>query len=182
MAIAQHSSKSAEWYTPQNVINLSKKVLGDIDLDPASCVQANTIIGANKFWTKEDNALSKDWTDFHVTQTVFLNSPGGKIGNKSIPVLFWNKLTQMRQAGALEHAIVIAFSIEQLATTQKCEVPMADFTLCIPKKRMQFVSPDGLKTSPTCSNAIIYVPGNRNVKDQFAREFSSIGAILEPMF
>jgi len=44
-----------EWYTPLDYINAVREVMGDIDLDPASCIEANTIVKAKKYFTKEEN-------------------------------------------------------------------------------------------------------------------------------
>ena len=38
---AKHSSASQEWYTPAPILERVRAVLGPIDLDPASCEEAN---------------------------------------------------------------------------------------------------------------------------------------------
>jgi hypothetical protein len=35
-----------------------REVLGEIDLDPASCADANKIVRAKQFFTQEDNGYS----------------------------------------------------------------------------------------------------------------------------
>lgn len=64
------SQTSTEWYTPLSYIKLVKEVLGEIDLDPASCKISQSYIKANDFITKSENALTKNWC----SNTVFFKS------------------------------------------------------------------------------------------------------------
>ncbi len=74
--LAQHSSKSNEHYTPPEVCELARAALGgEIDLDPASCEQANTIVRARRYFTRRDDGLSLPWTG----ENVFLNPPGDEL-------------------------------------------------------------------------------------------------------
>ena len=56
-------SGSHEWWTPAHVIDAARDALGRIELDPASCSEANIVVGADEFYTREDDGLSKDWGD-----------------------------------------------------------------------------------------------------------------------
>jgi ParB family chromosome partitioning protein len=56
------SSKSNEWYTPLPYIEAARLVLGDIDLDPASCELANGVVQAKRFFTEQDDGLTKEWS------------------------------------------------------------------------------------------------------------------------
>jgi phage N-6-adenine-methyltransferase len=62
-----------EWYTPAEHIKRVRKVLGGIDLDPASNDQAQKIVRAKRFFTKADDALTQDWLG-----RVWLNPPYSK--------------------------------------------------------------------------------------------------------
>jgi hypothetical protein len=50
-----------EWCTPPEYIELSRAVLGAIDLDPATNAQAQEIIRATQHFTKADNGLKHEW-------------------------------------------------------------------------------------------------------------------------
>lgn len=65
------STVGDEWITPKRYIDLARKVMGSIDLDPASTEQANKIVKAKKFYTKSDNALDRQW----LYKTLWMNPP-----------------------------------------------------------------------------------------------------------
>jgi len=56
-----HSSKSVEWYTPKEIIDPVRSILGQIDLDPASCEEANAIVSATVYHNKRNNGLAQPW-------------------------------------------------------------------------------------------------------------------------
>ena len=64
------SSKNNEWETPQNLFDTLDKEFC-FTLDPCATPQTAK---CKKFYTKEDNGLSKDWA----YQTVFCNPPYGR--------------------------------------------------------------------------------------------------------
>lgn len=169
-----HSSKSNEWYTPKDIMDRVRGTLGYISLDPASCTDANETVKAKHFFT--EGALEKSWeVEKHNVLNIFVNPPGGKTKNKSNVVLFWEKLRNTR----FRNAIFLAYSIEALQTSQNSAArAMGDFTLCIPSKRIRFVSPDGKKNSPSHASAIIYVPGSANNDSMFRYHFKSLGTII----
>lgn len=43
---ALHSMNSNAWFTPAPIVEAARVVLGQIDLDPASCAQSNQVIRA----------------------------------------------------------------------------------------------------------------------------------------
>ncbi|CAL9957898.1 DNA methyltransferase [Vibrio phage 1254] len=67
------NSGEVEWYTPPWLLERVKRILGDIDLDPASCSTANINVGAKQFFTKESDSLNREWNG-----VVWMNHPYGK--------------------------------------------------------------------------------------------------------
>jgi hypothetical protein len=59
-----------EWYTPARFIDLARKVMGGIDLDPASSDIAQETVQATTYFTKDDDGLSREWAG-----KVWLNPP-----------------------------------------------------------------------------------------------------------
>lgn len=169
---AKHSSESALWYTPSDIIEAARTVLGSIDFDPASDSKANETVMATRFLT----ANGDRWGTWPVDQCIWINPPGGKCSfGRSNQKTFWYSLMAYKESLRLRHAIFLAFSIESLQSTQTCEWPMMSFPLCIPRRRIRFVSPTGVKNSPTHANAIIYVPGTKDATQLFMNTFSQFG-------
>jgi len=89
-----------EWYTPLDYIEAAREVMGWIDLDPASCEEAQARIRAKSYLTKQDDALrdSVEWCG-----RVWLNPP------YSTPLIrhFVAKLIAQHEAGNVTHAIIL---------------------------------------------------------------------------
>ena len=59
-----------ERYTPSQLVDAVRQVLGEIDLDPASSREANKVVRARSFFTVQSNGLKRQWRG-----RVFLNPP-----------------------------------------------------------------------------------------------------------
>ena len=166
----QHSSRTDEWGTPPDIIAAVHEVLGCIDLDPCSSEKWNQTVRAGRYFDRHVDGLSQYWYG-----NVFCNPPGGKAGNKSLSGLFWSKLMSER-CDEVRHAIFLAYSIESLQSTQKPGQPsILDFTICVPRRRLRFVSSGVEKRSPSHSSVIVYVPGVVDLTESFIQVFSKFG-------
>ena len=91
-----------ERYTPSKYIAAAREVLGEIDLDPASCEQAQRIVKARRFlsMTIRDNALyrSRPWHG-----RVWLNPPY----HRELGPAFIAKLLVEFEAGRTTEAILL---------------------------------------------------------------------------
>jgi len=172
--LIQHSSKTNEWYTPPFILDAVRETLGEINLDPASNAIANENVGANHYYTKDDDGLNQPWFG-----NVFVNPPGGKLGNKSLTKLFWEKAVKEYLAGKTEQTIFLAFSIELLQTSQSFHLPSyhtGNYPVCIPSKRIAFLNSEGnQQKQPSHANCIIYL-GDRVWS--FEKNFKHIGTVL----
>ena len=157
------SSATAEHYTPREIIRLVHRVMGGIDLDPASCPEANSVVGARMFYTAEQNGLEQGWYG-----RLFINPPGDRRG--SLPKLFWIKLGASVNTRDVTEFTWLAFNISQLRTLQDaCPWLLAECDVCIPSSRIRFSG-----DSPTKDNAVLYWGPNRNL---FRRNFSDLGQV-----
>ena len=174
----QHSSRTDEWYTPLDILVKVREVLGHIDCDPATDMNANTRVMATIAITRDGELESTRWN--RRAGTVFVNPPGSRKGNKSKTGMFWRRMMQERDSGLLTHGIFLCFSIEALQHTQRLGCPsIGEFPFCVPRQRIKFDRPDGTQgPAPSHSNAIVYVPGTVDKREVFRKVFGTEGIII----
>lgn len=186
---ARHSMDSPEWYTPSPFVEAARAVMGGIDLDPASHEEANRTVRAARFYTAEEDGLSRPWYGL-----LFINPPGGKDSKgKALVPQFWRALMRSWARGEVSQAVWVGYSLEQLQTLQGTgahHTPI-DYPICIPSRRIPFVeneakkaermaklaaqgkNPHG-KSQPSHANYITYLGPD---VDAFERVFSEFGVV-----
>jgi DNA N-6-adenine-methyltransferase (Dam) len=100
LLMSDAQSESVEWYTPEKYIASARVVLGDIDLDPASCESANKVVRAGTYFTIDQDGLKADWFG-----RVWLNPPYGKACSA-----FAAKLCEAYDKEEIESAILLVNS------------------------------------------------------------------------
>lgn len=156
-----------EWYTPAEHIERARTVLGGIDLDPASCKEAQRVVQARRFLSKEDDGLSADWQG-----TVWLNPP---YEQPSVS-LFVQKLVQSYKFGDVTAAILLTNNSSDTAWFQ--EAANLSDALCLPRGRIRFTDDTGLTVgSPNQGQAFFYFGSDI---ERFASVFCEVGVILMP--
>ncbi len=131
LRMAAGPSGPDDWFTPAAIADAARKVLGTIDVDPASCEAANEVIRAEKFYTVEDDGLAQDWSG-----TVWINPPYGR----GVFEQFASKLLDCIDSGSVADAILLSNSITETAIGQRL-LRRADAT-CFPAGRVPFWNPD----------------------------------------
>lgn len=160
--IPQLSSASNEHYSPIEVVEPARELMGGIDLDPATCHEANQVIRAHTFYTEQEDGLTRSWCWQHagvpMRSKVFLNPPGGplRIGKKPVSqaALWWTRLVLDWLSGDVEQAVFVGFTLEILRTSQGARLPVQRFHRCYPRDRLVFSG----KEQPTHANVIVYLP------------------------
>lgn len=156
-----NNSGENSWYTPSKIINSAIKVMGEIDLDPASSELANKTVKAKNYYTKEDNGLTKEWYG-----RVWLNPPYSQpdIDDFSNAVLE----KDYEEIMILVNNATETKWFQRLARKSDC--------ICFINKRLKFIDKEGLSTgSPLQGQVIIYIGQNLNM---FIEEFSNHGFCL----
>lgn len=171
--IPQLSSKSVEWYTPKPIVDRARLLMGEIDLDPASCLVANETVRARQIYDVANDGLTKPWRG-----RVFLNPPGGKVDGESSMRLWWQNLAIGYESGNVFQGFFVAFTLEILRSSQQ-GIPVQRYFRCYPSARIKFI---GAGDSPTHANVLVYLPERTssgkpdpNSFDRFRNIFGDIG-------
>ena len=150
-----------DWYTPEHIIEAAELVFdGTIDLDPASCESANTIVQASKFYSVEDDGLEKPWCG-----NVWINPPYDKVGP-------WvEKMIAEYETGNLKQGIMLVNANTETLWFRK----LWPFSICFIAGRLSFWNPDksGSVSAPH-GNAAIYLGSNPG---GFAVAFRQLGTV-----
>lgn len=163
MTHALAMSKNMECYTPWWLVEKARAVLGGIDLDPASCEEANKTVRATLYYDKESDGLTEPWFG-----RVFVNPPGDPRGK--LPQAFWAKLAAEVADGRALSFIWIAFNVSQLRTLQGTSRWLLNKShVCVLSKRVRFTG-----DSPTKDNAVLYYGSSFHLFDS---EFQHHGSI-----
>jgi len=158
--------KTNEWYTPALYMEAVRTVLGEIDLDPASSELANQVVRAKRFYSKEENGLLQAWLG-----RCFLNPPFGRLATQeSLIKLFVARLLLQYRAGAVTEAILLI----PVNTATRWFVPLWEFPICFPRKRIRFYSEYGPSDGTSFPTCFVYLGSN---EQRFMDVFSKFGPI-----
>lgn len=153
-----------EWYTPAEHIKAAREVMGGIDLDPASSEIANLTVGAEQFYSIEDNGLDLSWHG-----RVWLNPPYAQ----PWIMRFAEKMVEEVNGGAVTEAIALTHNYTDTAWFHLMAA-RAD-AICFTRGRIGFLSPDGKRAAPTQGQAFFYF-GPKIA--EFAERFSGFGLVM----
>jgi ParB family transcriptional regulator, chromosome partitioning protein len=163
---APNNTGCNEWYTPATHIELVRRVLGEIDLDPASHPFAQQTVQAAQFFTQEDDGLARPWSG-----RIFCNPPY----SKGLITPFVDKLLAEIASGNVREAILLTHNHSDTRWFQAA-LGLAR-RVCLTAGRLDFYGANGEIASPVQGQAFHYFGEN---VEKFEAVFSAIGAVLEP--
>lgn len=180
--LINQTSGEVEYYTPVEIIEAARRVLGTIHLDPASSENANRIVKAERFLTVRDDGLWREWFG-----KVWMNHPFGRAekaceascrkdhihhgfdyyGNAE-----WiNKLTREYCDGRVIEACCITYA----CTSEGWFQPLIKRPQCYLTPRTNYRLPDGTIKKGVSKGSVVTYYGND--LDRFAAEFEAFGEI-----
>ena len=195
-------SGDTELYTPPEIIEAARRVMGTIDLDPASSEIANKRVMATRYYTKETDGLSQEWHG-----NIWMNHPFSKgelackpkKGRKRmckkkncIPKFKSGEL--ITRGHCITHDIpsnshwidclIKEFNVNNLkqscnitfgSTSESWYQKLERYPQCILDGRTQYIKPCGEVTKNVTKGSVVTYLGPHI--DAFAREFSPFGRI-----
>jgi len=154
------------WGTPPRFIESARKVMGSIDVDPASNDEAQKVVKAGVYHTEQDSGL-----DYHWNGNVWLNPPYGRGEAKP----FINQLVhEYSVVDSVQRAVVILNTVYTSNWWNDSNVSDIYSALCLPRQRIAFINPT--TGEPEKGNdrdqIIVYIGDN---PEEFCEEFSQYG-------
>lgn len=170
---------SDEWYTPACFIELARKVMGTIDLDPFSSQAANQVVQAAYYFDPTVSALQRPWRNplqkrrYPGGVNLWMNPPYG------IPLITQavDALVQACLRGDVAQAIVLVNNATETRWFHLlCHLSTA---LCFPSQRIAFTAPDGKAIGGnTRGQAFFYLAPGVNKTADFLQTFASVGFVV----
>lgn len=160
--LINQDSGDTEKYTPLEIVEAAREVMGDIDLDPASSKIANHGVRASSIFTIHDDGLSQRWFG-----RIWMNHPFQKGRNH----LWINKLIAEYESGSVTEACCITFA----STSEGWFQPLLERPQCFFRKRVNYLWPDGtVQKGVTKGSVVTYLGDNA---DRFRMVFRRFGVV-----
>jgi hypothetical protein len=136
MSNPHHSAATPEHYTPTWLVDAARTVLDGIDLDPASCSMAQSVVDAARYYSlseRGENGLLLPWD---AISTVFVNAPGSPMGK--LAKAFWTRAWDTHISRGVT-VLTTHFSLEQILSLGKLDSPSPLEMPCwFPSKRVSY--------------------------------------------
>lgn len=161
------SHESVEWYTPIEIIEAARQVMGSIDLDPASCDDAQQNVKASRYYTAEMNGLSRVWSG-----RVWLNPPYSKTAGRSNQDIWAKKLLQEFRDGNVTEGILL---VKSALGYRWFEDLWDELPVCFARQRLSFIKSNGDDDGESKHGTALFYLGE-NI-GRFVEVFSKIGRI-----
>lgn len=140
-------SESEEWYTPPEYVEPFRRIVGGIDLDPASCDLANHHIRARQIYTRDDEGLKQPWYG-----RVWLNPPYTAAGSA------WDwarRLCKEYEAGNVASAAMLVNAY--IGNPAWKRIWRTADAACLVDHRICFIDHEAIQQNrPTKHNIIVY--------------------------
>jgi hypothetical protein len=153
-----------EWYTPAEYIEAARKLMGSIDLDPATSEAAQKTVRAKQYFT--ESGLEQEWGG-----RVWLNPPYGQAIAE-----FVTRLVVSVASRSVTEAVLLTHNSCDTAWWHEAHGACTAFMHT--RGRVNFERSDGFTASPPLGQTFFYF-GKR--AKSFAARFSEFGCISFPL-
>ena len=160
--VSQNSGEN-EWYTPPEIIESARAIMGKIDLDPATSESANEIIKAEQIFTEENDGLIQQWNG-----NVWMNPPYSQPLISEFSDKLISELPNINQACILVNNATETNWLQNMM--QKCDV------ICFLKGRIKFIDMNGNPSGAPLQGQVILYFGENIIK--FNNEFNKHGICM----
>lgn len=191
-----------EYYTDPEIVNAARRVMGGIDLDPASSEIANQTVGATCYFSAEDNkqikTLERNWGYRETPFRVWMNHPFSRGENACVKngvgeYKCKKKVCQERGFHIDEgipgnadwvNKLVSEFNaghvsqaccITFAATSEDWFQPLYGGFMCYLSPRTNYYLPNGKKKKGVTKGSVVTYFGPKERREIFIREFSRFG-------
>lgn len=147
-----------EWYTPVEYIEAARKVMGEIDLDPATSEFGQSRIKAINCYTKEENGLNRPWIG-----RIWLNPPY----SQPDIMLFADKLIAEIEMGNVIEAIVLTHNYTDTAWFHN--LALISNRICFTRGRVKYEKQNGTIAAPTQGATFFYFGKNNKFEEIFEK-------------
>jgi hypothetical protein len=168
--LIQTETPEVRWGTPLWYLEYVRKVLGDIELDPASEEAFNQQVQATQYYTADIDGIMQWWN----AATVFCNPPYGKWTK-----LFMAKALEEYVLGRMGQGILLVNRSDGAwYKTMKKRFLNQGAYFCEHDQRIAFLTPDGeTQNGPRYSQDTWYLG---IYSETFASVFEKLGTIITP--
>lgn len=184
--LINQTSGIVEYYTPTKIAEAARRVMGRIDLDPASSIAANEFIKAERIFTEADNGLAHEWFG-----KVWMNHPF-HAGWNACDDACQRKTCEKRghvyhdipsnedwisklETGYKHSRVVEACCITFAATSERWFQPLLKRPQCFLSPRTNYLLPDGSTLKGVSKGSAVTYYGEH--VDRFAAEFCAFGQV-----
>ena len=159
--------RSDEWYTPERIIEAARAAMGTIDLDPASCEEANEVVKATRYIALPQDGLKVPWEGW-----VWCNPPYSQ-GQQWVEKV----VSEFRRTGGDKPA-GICLLLNAATETRWAQMAMSTASvICFPAGRLRFWGPKDAGGSPQIGQMVLFY-GSGPGPGRFAAQFKDAGTIL----
>ena len=153
-----------EWYTPGYIIESARSAMGSIDLDPASCEEAQQTVKARDYYDINDSGLEGVWGG-----NVWLNPPY----SRGLCSAFVDKF--IYEKSNIDNCIILVNSATSTKWFHKlidnCEM------MCLFNKRIKFIAPGGMVSESPKYDQVAFFYARTSI-GLFRSEFQKHGTVV----